>query len=94
MSINRFNAMRDRNELDICGYLDDLSIPHWKLSGTGIPDIMILHQGNFKLLEVKSRKGRLTPPQAEFFELARQHNAKHLFVVRDLEELLEALEEA
>ncbi len=90
--LHRYDAKRDANESEITGYLDDLLIPWWQLSGEGVPDLLVLHNGDFKLIEVKGRLGRLNGAQRKFFGQARDGNAKHLFVVRDLESLLSALE--
>ena len=86
-------SRRDANEAEICGYLDDLHIPWWTLSDAGIPDLLILHKGDWKLLEVKTDLGRLTPPQVLFFECARDWKVKHLYVVRDFDSLMEALKQ-
>jgi len=92
MTLHRRNPKRDEMEPEICAYLDTLGIPYWQVSGAGIPDLMILHKGIWKMLEVKGRLGRLTEPQLKFFEKARDHGVKHLHVVRDFDSLMEALE--
>jgi len=91
MTLNRHNPRRDANEPVICDYLDNRGIPYWRMSGPGIPDLLILHKGLFKLLEVKTPTGRLKPAQVEFFTLCRDYSVKHLYVVRSIDDLTEAL---
>ena len=71
MSLNRHNPKRDANESVMTDYLDDLMYPWFPLSQAGIPDLLVLVHGDWRLIEVKTEQGRLTPDQKEFFELAR-----------------------
>ena len=90
----RRNPRRDANEKQICRYLDDLSVPWWTMSGKGIPDLLILHKGDWKLIEVKNKGGRnrMTPPQKDFRARALTWDAKYYFIVTDLDDLMLALQ--
>jgi len=52
----------------------------------GIPDIILVHKGQFIGLEVKSEKGRLSDDQKYFHQEAEKNGAK-LFVVRSIDDV-------
>ncbi len=91
MSLNRHNPKRDANEPEIIQHLETLGAIVWPISCSGIPDLLVLWNTKFYLLEVKSEKGVLTHEQSEFFALARAFGATNLFVVRNFGDVVEAL---
>ena len=91
MTLARHNPRRDGNESVITDYLTSLGYAWWTLSGKGIPDIMVLDDaGQYRLLEVKTSDGKLTPDQRRFFDEC--HTARHLYIVRNIADLEFALE--
>ncbi len=90
MSLNRYNPKRDANEAEICRALDTLGLVYYRLDRP--VDLVVLHKGLWKLIEVKMPTGKLNRDQVEMFELCRDMGAQHLYVVRSVESLLEVLE--
>ncbi len=90
MSLNRYNPRRDQNEPEICKALNALGLVYYRLDQP--VDLLVLHKGLWKLMEVKMPDGRLNRDQVEMFELCRDMGAQHLYVIRSVDDLLEVLE--
>jgi hypothetical protein len=56
---------RDVNEQAIVDALEAVGAFVLKLSGAGVPDLLVAFRGRWTPLEVKSKIGKLTPKQAE-----------------------------
>lgn len=75
-------------------YLRAKNIFHWKNwsglgSAPGIPDILgVLPGGKALMIEVKARRGKLSPAQQQFLEAARERGAL-AFVARSITDLQE-----
>lgn len=70
MSIHRKNAKRDANEPEIINALTQAGATVHKLSGAGIPDLLIGYRQETYLIDVKNKAGRgnrLTEDQKDFF---------------------------
>ena len=81
----------DANQAEIadalrkCGYQLDLTFRF----GHGFPDLMVQAKtGAIVLLEVKSAKAKLTPPERDFFE---RWLLSPVYIVRSAEEALAAM---
>lgn len=66
MSLHRRNAKRDANEQAVVDRLRQLGAQVTRLSGEGVPDLLIAWRGISRLAEVKRPKGKLTPAQVAF----------------------------
>lgn len=67
MSLNRRAARRDSPEGDICRAAESLGAVVLKVSGVGLPDTLVLHEGRTYLVEVKRPGKSLTHAQALTF---------------------------
>jgi hypothetical protein len=56
---------RDLAEQAIVDALQAVGARVWRLSGTGNPDLLVLHRGRYTPLEVKTEKGRRTANQTD-----------------------------
>lgn len=63
MSLHRYAAKRDANERDIIDALEKVGCAVEQLD---VVDLLVFRAGEFRLLEVKARKGKLTPRQVAF----------------------------
>lgn len=78
---------------------DYLKIKGWRvirlqqgpLCERGLPDLMILKDGKWICLEVKSSKGKLSPYQEQFRRDIQDHKGTYLWV-SSLDQLREVLE--
>jgi hypothetical protein len=52
----------------------------------GCPDVVCIHRGKFIGLEIKTKKGRVSPHQELFHKEAKEAGAE-IFIVRDVEQL-------
>ena len=67
MSLIRRNPKRDANEKAIVDALRDVGATVERLSGKGVPDLLVGFRGRTVLLEVKRQKrGRLTRDQRDW----------------------------
>ncbi len=65
------NRKRDANEADIVAALRRVGARVWRLSGAGVPDLLISHKGRWHVLEIKKpRQGKLTDAQCNTRALA------------------------
>ena len=55
---------RDANEKAIVEALERVGAVVFKLSGPGVPDILVGHHGKWLPMELKSATGKLTPLQS------------------------------
>lgn len=85
MSINRYNPQRDANEKAIVKTLKQLGVSIQRINGSGVPDILAGYKGETFLLEIKTKKGKLTPAQVKFHESWR---GKNPVVVHTIDEAL------
>jgi hypothetical protein len=85
MSINRYAAKRDKNEPDIIRALEALGCKVWPLSQPRIPDLLVLSNGTWYLLEVKEGRNSLTEGQELFIDMA---GAENVGIVRTPEQAL------
>lgn len=58
---------RDAGEAAIVQALEAVGVTVYRISGSGLPDLLCEHRGVWLPLEVKSEKGKLTREQAEAF---------------------------
>lgn len=86
MSINRYNAKRDKNEPEIVKALQAVGALVVRVSGRGVPDTLVIFREQAFLLEIKGEKGTLTEPQVEFFKLVGR--VANIGVVRSIDEAL------
>jgi Holliday junction resolvase len=66
MSLYRVNPRRDSVEGDIVKALESMGFAVTRISGRGIPDLLLSRRGVFYLAEVKSAKGTLSLDQLNF----------------------------
>lgn len=65
MSLNRYNPRRDGNEKGIVEALERSGCIVLRLSGRGVPDLLVSRGGLLYALECKVKSGRLTKAQKE-----------------------------
>lgn len=63
MAVNRRAAKRDGNERPIIDALRAAGASVEQLSKKGVPDLLVGFQGQTFLMEVKEKKGKLTPDE-------------------------------
>lgn len=63
MSLHRRNAKRDGTEQAIIRALRKVGVQVFLISGRGLPDLLTFHRGQWGVLEVKVKGGRLTDAQ-------------------------------
>lgn len=69
MSLHRRNPRRDANEKLIVDALRAQGFHVTRISGAGVPDLLVAKAGGFlRLAEVKTLKGRFKPAQLAFAE--------------------------
>jgi hypothetical protein len=66
MSLSRRNPRRDANEPAIVQALEAVGAEVWKLSGTGLPDLLVRFRGVLYAPEIKTRHGKLRASQGAF----------------------------
>jgi Holliday junction resolvase len=71
VTLARRNPKRDANEADIVMALESLGFHVTRLSGDGVPDLLLSRNYAWSVAEVKSDKGRLTVAQRRFHEMAK-----------------------
>lgn len=89
MSINRYNPQRDSNEPEIIKAYESLGCSVHRVSGTGVPDLLIGYKGFCEVVEVKTKKGKLTKEQAKF---KIEFNGEYR-VVREVEDVINHVNE-
>ena len=85
----RWDAKVDANQAAIVGVLRDIGATVLILSrvGQGCPDLAVGFRGVAYFLEVKSKSGKLTPAEREFFEIWKEH----VTLVRSPDDALRAI---
>ena len=71
MTLHRRNPRRDPNEPLIVEYLKRAGSLVSRLSGAGIPDLLVGYRGRYLLMEVKAQGGRLKDSQTQYHDAAR-----------------------
>lgn len=66
MSLNRWNPKRDAAEPAIVQALESVGAEVWKVSGTGLPDLLVRYRGVLYAGEVKTGKAKLRASQGAF----------------------------
>ena len=61
-------AKRDKNEKHIVDFLRRVGATVAYIDAPGIPDLLVGYRGVTTLIEIKSKRGKLTQPQKEFFD--------------------------
>ena len=63
-------ARTDKNHAEIRNFLRKAGVLVWDTHdiGGGFPDLLICHHGKLALIEVKDKRGKLTPDQVAFHE--------------------------
>lgn len=84
MSNLRHSAKRDANEPEIIQAYEKMGCAVVRLNGTGIPDLLVSFKGFQEVVEVKTKKGKLTTAQKEF-----RSKFGRLTVVRTVDEAVE-----
>lgn len=90
LAFNRYFFWRSNNfpalgRPDKSGQMRFRALP--KYTPKGLPDILVLHEGEFLGLEVKRPQASLREEQIEFGEKIREHGG-HYAVVRHLDEAI------
>jgi Holliday junction resolvase len=67
MGLHRWAARRDAAEAPIVDYLRACGFSARRLSGRGIPDLLLGKDGITRVVEVKTDAGELTEDQASFW---------------------------
>lgn len=70
MTLHRRNPRRDGPESAVVEYLKRAGALVHRLSGTGVPDLLVGYRGRWLLFEVKAATGRLQPAQLLFHDAA------------------------
>ena len=89
MSLNRLSVSRDQSEQAIVAALRATGWKIWYMSGPGLPDLLCLRKGRLVLLECKSKSGRMTYLQKDFFGDVEAEKVRTVFVVHSVDELRE-----
>jgi hypothetical protein len=85
--MRKYGARRDVNEARIVPALRKRGATVRYLSAPGLPDLLVGFRGVNYLLEVKAQKGKLTPPEQDFFDEWRGQAV----IVRSIEDALIAI---
>ncbi len=87
MAVNRRAAKRDSNERPIIDALRTAGASVEQISKKGVPDLLVGFQGRTYLMEVKDRKGKLTPDEDTWIGAWKGN----VYIVRSIEEALEVI---
>jgi len=71
VSLRRVNPKRDATEPAIVAALEACGFQVERISGSGVPDLLLSRAGRWYVAEAKSRLGRLTKDQEGFKDRAR-----------------------
>ncbi len=81
----RQRAKRDANESEVVAALERVGAVVYRISASGLPDLLCCFRGRWTPMEVKSGKGKLTEAQAATFMQTP------FAIVRDREQALKAI---
>ena len=89
MRLHRRFDKPDKNQNEIIVALRSIGakVVDTSVVGSGFPDLVCKFRGTLYLIEVKSKKGRLTPKEYDFFE----DWGDVTIIVRDPEDALKAI---
>lgn len=88
MSIKRLKAKRDANEAEIIKALRQCGCFVQQVSEKGMPDLCVGYMRTTYLIEVKEKRGKLTPDQVIWHEKWR---GQPIYIVHDVHEALEVI---
>lgn len=88
MSLKRYAAKRDENEKDIIDALQRMGAEVYRLSASGLPDLLVGWRGINYLVEVKQNKGKHTAEQIRF----QQTWTGQQCTIRTVDEAIELLQ--
>lgn len=94
MSLHRRAAKRDAAEPAIVSALEALGCIVWRVSGKGLPDLIVLRAGKKWLADVKGPKEKPTPAQEETWEEAATKARCAVFILRTSEDAQKMLNNA
>ena len=88
--MTRFASKTDTAHAEIRDGLRELGYEVWDCHkyGSGFPDLLVLANGDFFLLEVKSKYGTLKPREQDFFARFESGRA---YIVKSLEDAIKCL---
>jgi hypothetical protein len=90
----RHNAKRDENEPKIVETLEAHGCVVWRLSGKGLPDLLVMRKRRVYLADVKMPGKRTTPAQEELWEEAATKANVAVFILRTPEDAVAMLNDA
>jgi hypothetical protein len=82
MTLHRRNPKRDANEAALVDHLQMRGALVARLSGAGVPDLLVGFRGDWAVVEVKAPRGQLTDRQTEWIDAARRMRLP-VYVIRD-----------
>lgn len=89
MSLRRYNPRRDANEGGLVKALEAAGCVVVRLSGAGVPDLLVARAGALvALAEVKGKAGKLTPAQRKWREAWVGPKPVILRTLEDVEQLV------
>lgn len=94
MSLHRRAAKRDAAEPAIVSALEALGCVVWRVSGKGLPDLIVLRAGKKWLADVKGPKEKPTPAQEKAWEEAATKGRCSVFILRTPEDAQKMLNNA
>lgn len=94
MSLHRRAAKRDAAEPAIVSALEALGCVVWRVSGKGLPDLIVLRAGKKWLADVKGPKEKPTPAQAASWTVALAFARCAVFILRTPEDAKKMLNNA
>lgn len=94
MSLHRRAAKRDAAEPAIVSALEALGCIVWRVSGKGLPDLIVLRAGKKWLADVKGPKEKPTPAQVELWTVALVFARCAVFILRTPEDAQKMLNNA
>lgn len=90
----RHNAKRDENEPKIVEALEAHGCVVWRLSGKGLPDLLVMRKRRVYLADVKMPGKPTTDPQEKAWEEAATKACCSVFILRTPEDAVKMLNDA
>lgn len=94
MSLHRRAAKRDENEPTLVDTLEAHGCVVWRLSGKGLPDLLVMRKGRKWLADVKMPGKPTTKPQEDLWEEAATKARCAVFILRTPEDAVAMLNDA